>query len=79
MLKEMLELRPNLLLNRLDEAFREAFLALLSGPVHLGEALSSQQLAGLGEVYAERFRKQTPRKKSEKKRKEKRRKGFEFI
>lgn len=58
MLKEMLELRPNLLLNRLDEAFREAFLALLSGTVHLGEALSSQQLAGLGDVYAERFRKQ---------------------
>ena len=26
------------LLNRLDEAFREAFLALLSGTVHLGEA-----------------------------------------
>eukprot|EP00434_Breviolum_minutum_P026348 symbB.v1.2.023292.t1/scaffold2115.1/size88956/1 len=58
MLKEMLELRPNLLLNRLDEAFREAFLALLSGTVHLGEALNSQQLAGLGDVYAERFRKQ---------------------
>ncbi|CAJ1357482.1 unnamed protein product [Effrenium voratum] len=59
MLKEMLELRPNLLLNRLDEAFREAFLALLCGtPVHLGEALAPQQLAGLGDVYAERFRKQ---------------------
>eukprot|EP00438_Fugacium_kawagutii_P000539 Skav223840 [mRNA] locus=scaffold2304:52419:69881:- [translate_table: standard] len=59
MLKEMLELRPNLLLNRLDEAFREAFLALLSGTVHLvAQALSTQQLAGLGDVYAERFRKQ---------------------
>lgn len=29
---------PPRLLNRLDEAFREAFLALLSGTVHLGEA-----------------------------------------
>eukprot|EP00930_Biecheleria_cincta_P067568 TRINITY_DN5423_c0_g3_i1.p1 TRINITY_DN5423_c0_g3~~TRINITY_DN5423_c0_g3_i1.p1 ORF type:complete len:1786 (-),score=396.30 TRINITY_DN5423_c0_g3_i1:516-5840(-) len=62
MLKEMLELRPSLLLNRLDEAFREAFLAMLSSagtthPVRMGEAPSAAQLAGLGEVYAERYRK----------------------
>lgn len=62
MLKEMLELRPSLLLNRLDEAFREAFLALLSSasptqPVRIGEAPGAVQLAGLGEVYAERYRK----------------------
>ncbi|CAE7247804.1 Nipbl [Symbiodinium sp. KB8] len=60
MLKEMLELRPSLLLNRLDEAFREAFLALLSAAtaVRLGEAVVPQQLLGLGDVYMERFRKQ---------------------
>eukprot|EP00931_Biecheleriopsis_adriatica_P102535 TRINITY_DN7748_c1_g1_i1.p1 TRINITY_DN7748_c1_g1~~TRINITY_DN7748_c1_g1_i1.p1 ORF type:complete len:1820 (-),score=460.89 TRINITY_DN7748_c1_g1_i1:106-5565(-) len=63
MLKEMLELRPSLLLNRLDEAFKEAFLALLSGataaqPARLGEAPPAQQLSGLGDIYAERFRKQ---------------------
>eukprot|EP00913_Durusdinium_trenchii_P035510 g33230.t1 len=58
MLKEMLELRPQLLLNRLEESFRESFIALLCGFLRLGEVLGTQQLAGLGEVYAERFRKQ---------------------
>ncbi|CAK9053647.1 Photosystem I assembly protein Ycf3 [Durusdinium trenchii] len=61
MLKEMLELRPQLLLNRLEESFRESFIALLSAPLHLQphlQVLGTQQLAGLGEVYAERFRKQ---------------------
>ncbi|CAK9062484.1 unnamed protein product [Durusdinium trenchii] len=57
MLKEMLELRPQLL-NRLEESFRESFIALLCGFLRLGEVLGTQQLAGLGEVYAERFRKQ---------------------
>ena len=33
------------LLNRLDEAFREAFLALLSGTVHLGEATETRNAA----------------------------------
>jgi len=60
MLQEMLELRPTLLLNRMDEAFREAFLATLSGPhpPHLGGAMSITSLTALTEVYAERFRKQ---------------------
>jgi len=63
MLKEMLELRPSLLLNRLDEAFREAFLATLHAasparPARAGEAPAAQLLSGLGDLYAERFRKQ---------------------
>jgi len=60
LLKEMLEFKPGLLLNRLDEAFREAFLAVWQGSEQVENTLvlSDLQFASLGEVYAERFRKQ---------------------
>jgi hypothetical protein len=38
-------------LNRLDEAFREAFLALLSGTVHLGEATETRNAASIVMQY----------------------------
>ena len=39
------------LLNRLDEAFREAFLALLSGTVHLGEAMEIRNAVSIVMQY----------------------------
>eukprot|EP00427_Karlodinium_veneficum_P015717 CAMPEP_0169135692 /NCGR_PEP_ID=MMETSP1015-20121227/40581_1 /TAXON_ID=342587 /ORGANISM="Karlodinium micrum, Strain CCMP2283" /LENGTH=1416 /DNA_ID=CAMNT_0009200367 /DNA_START=58 /DNA_END=4309 /DNA_ORIENTATION=+ len=58
-LKEMLELRPSILLNRLDEAFHDVFLTALasSQPPCLGQAFQTP-CAVFCELYAEIFRKQ---------------------
>jgi len=63
MLKDMLELRPTLLLNRMDEAFREAFQATVLIALEAKGSLSQfqltpNQLAPIADVYTERFRKQ---------------------
>eukprot|EP00927_Polykrikos_kofoidii_P007899 TRINITY_DN13250_c3_g1_i1.p1 TRINITY_DN13250_c3_g1~~TRINITY_DN13250_c3_g1_i1.p1 ORF type:complete len:1961 (+),score=321.36 TRINITY_DN13250_c3_g1_i1:222-5885(+) len=64
MLKDILEMRPTLLLNRMDEAFRQAFEAAVLKEGKLASGLDAltmhgvpQQLGPLCEVYTERFRK----------------------
>lgn len=59
MLKEVLELKPTLLLNRIDEAFREAFLSLFADPrpIRLSTAFQNVLFGPLSEIYTDRFRK----------------------
>merc|ERR1719265_1094871 len=57
LLKDMLDMRPSILLNRLDEALHDAFLAALAGsqPPTLGEAVRTP-FATLCQLYADIFR-----------------------